>query len=292
MPLRPSTATHAGICTGCWRAIGLGGFDAVDPRSRRPPIQSAPRPLEAVQERIIELRLALIKDGLDAGPVTIAWHLASTKATERRRPQRSGASCTPPGLITPEPRKRPRSSYLRFAAAQPNECWQSDFTHWRLADGTDIEILNWLDDHSRLLLSCHRPAPASPAMTSSPPSATNINELRPTRHQPSPTTAPSTPPDSPAAKTPSNTCSPSSASPRRTGTPATPRPRARSSDSTRPSRRWLANQPPARDPRTTSKPARPFRDLYNNERPHRELDRATPASRLHRAAESNRTRPR
>ncbi|MES2171434.1 MAG: DDE-type integrase/transposase/recombinase [Actinomycetota bacterium] len=57
------------------------------------------------------------------------------------------------GMITPEPRKRPRSSYLRFEAARPNETWQSDFTHWRLADGTDIEILNWLDDHSRYLLS-------------------------------------------------------------------------------------------------------------------------------------------
>jgi transposase InsO family protein len=31
--------------------------------------------------------------------------------------------------------------------------------HWSLADGTDVEILNWLDDHSRYLLSCtaHQP---------------------------------------------------------------------------------------------------------------------------------------
>jgi hypothetical protein len=27
--------------------------------------------------------------------------------------------------------------------------WQSGFVHWRLADETDVEILNWLDDHSR-----------------------------------------------------------------------------------------------------------------------------------------------
>ena len=46
--------------------------------------------------------------------------------------------------------------------AQPNEMWQSDFIHWRLADGTDVEILNWLDDHSRYLLSCtaHQPVTA------------------------------------------------------------------------------------------------------------------------------------
>jgi hypothetical protein len=24
--------------------------------------------------------------------------------------------------------------------AQPNEMWQSDFIHWRLADGTDVEL--------------------------------------------------------------------------------------------------------------------------------------------------------
>ena len=35
----------------------------------------------------------------------------------------------------------------------PNECWQSDFTRYPLADGTDTEILTWLDDHSRYALS-------------------------------------------------------------------------------------------------------------------------------------------
>jgi transposase InsO family protein len=57
------------------------------------------------------------------------------------------------GLVTPEPRKRPKSSYIRFQADQPNECWQADFTHYPLADGTGTEILTWLDDHSRLALT-------------------------------------------------------------------------------------------------------------------------------------------
>jgi len=65
------------------------------------------------------------------------------------------------GLVSPQPRKRPRSSYVRFEMAQPNEMWQSDFIHWRLADGTDVEILNWLDDHSRYLLSCTAYAPVT-----------------------------------------------------------------------------------------------------------------------------------
>ena len=57
------------------------------------------------------------------------------------------------GLVTPNPAKRPKSSYIRFEADMPNECWQSDFTHYPLASGTDTEILTWLDDHSRYALS-------------------------------------------------------------------------------------------------------------------------------------------
>jgi transposase InsO family protein len=58
------------------------------------------------------------------------------------------------GPPRPQPRKRPKSSYRRFAADQPNECWQPDFTHSTLAYGSDTETLNWLDDHSRYLLAC------------------------------------------------------------------------------------------------------------------------------------------
>ncbi|MFC7503089.1 IS481 family transposase, partial [Nocardioides sp. GCM10030258] len=60
----------------------------------------------------MELRLQLIRDGLDAGPVTIAWHLAErghrapSTSTIRRILHNAG-------LIDPEPRKRPRSSYHR-----------------------------------------------------------------------------------------------------------------------------------------------------------------------------------
>jgi hypothetical protein len=58
------------------------------------------------------------------------------------------------GLITAQPQKRPRCSFVRFEAALPNEMWQGDFTHWQLADGSGVEILNFLDDHSRLLTAC------------------------------------------------------------------------------------------------------------------------------------------
>jgi transposase InsO family protein len=108
---------------------------------------------DEVRGRIVELRTELTGRGLDAGPVTIAWHLeresGTTPSTSTIRRVLHAA-----GLVVPEPRKRPRSSWHRFEAALPNELWQSDFTHWRLADGSEVEICSWLDDHSRYLLAC------------------------------------------------------------------------------------------------------------------------------------------
>ena len=60
------------------------------------------------------------------------------------------AGAHPPGLHRPRAHKRPKSSLVRFEADQPNERWQLDITHWALADGTEVEILNQIDDHSRL----------------------------------------------------------------------------------------------------------------------------------------------
>lgn len=135
------------------------GLDAVDPRSRRPNSNGAATP-PVVRDRIVALRQSLTAEGLDAGPVTIAWYLEQ----EDHRPPSTSTILRvlhSAGLVTPEPRKRPRSSFTRFEAAQPNETWQSDFTHWRLADGTDVEVLNWLDDHSRFLLSCTAHTPVT-----------------------------------------------------------------------------------------------------------------------------------
>jgi transposase InsO family protein len=131
-----------------YRAEGEAAFE---PRSRRP--KSSPRAIpEATAALITELRKELAGQGLDAGPQTIAWHLE-----HRHQIQVSPATISRylarAGLVVPEPAKRPESSYIRFQAEQPNECWQADFTHYPLADGTGTEILSWLDDHSRYALS-------------------------------------------------------------------------------------------------------------------------------------------
>ena len=131
------------------------GEAAFEPRSRRP--KSSPGAIDpAVVALILELRTKLSADGLDAGPDTIAWHLEHHHG---HRVSRSTISrhLTAAGLITPEPRKRPKSSYVRFEASLPNETWQSDFTHYRLTgpDGTptlEVEIISWLDDCTRYAL--------------------------------------------------------------------------------------------------------------------------------------------
>ena len=137
------------------------GDAAFEPRSRRPKTSPGATPPETV-ELVLRLRKELLEAGHDAGPETLVWHLAQhhqialSRATIHRILTRHGA-------ITPEPKKRPKSSFLRFEAAMPNETWQSDFTHYRLTnpDGTpgiDVEIITWLDDCTRyaLHLSAHR----------------------------------------------------------------------------------------------------------------------------------------
>jgi transposase InsO family protein len=131
-----------------YRAEGEAAFE---PRSRRPHTSPTRLPQTTI-DLIVELRNKLSTAGLDAGPHTIAWHLE-----HHHQLQVSVASISrhlaAAGLVTPTPAKRPKSSYIRFAAEQPNERWQADFTHWWLADKTHTEILTWLDDHSRYALS-------------------------------------------------------------------------------------------------------------------------------------------
>ena len=131
-----------------YRAEGEAAFAA---RSRRPNTSPTAIPASTV-DLIIRLRKGLDGAGLDCGAHTIAWRLqhhhgvAVSPATIWRALRRCG-------LITPQPKKRPRSSYTRFEAELPNQMWQTDFTHVRLADGTDVEVLTFLDDCSRYALA-------------------------------------------------------------------------------------------------------------------------------------------
>jgi transposase InsO family protein len=134
-----------------WRARfaeqGLAGLQEL---SRRP--QSCPRATDAqVVAAVLGCRVELLEAGLDYGPQSIVWTLhrrgvvaVPSRATVARILSRHG-------LIDSEPRKRPKSATKRFTFSRPNECWQSDWTEWRLADGSATAIAGTLDDHSRYL---------------------------------------------------------------------------------------------------------------------------------------------
>src|SRR6266498_625538 len=145
-----------GKLVGRFRA---GGYPAIEPRSRA--AKHIPhRTSDALEDEIVALRKELAELGLDAGAASIHYHLGTRHEAVpsvstiwrvlRRR-----------GFVVPQPHKRPRSSWVRFEAQLPNQCWQSDVTHWRLADATEVDIVNFLDDHSRLAVASEVLASAS-----------------------------------------------------------------------------------------------------------------------------------
>jgi transposase InsO family protein len=160
-PVREVAAAH-GVskswlyeCLARYRDEGAPGLL---PRSKRPH-RSPTRMPASVEDEIVRWRKRLSDQGLDAGPATIHAHLTRRA---RGRPVPSEASIWRAlrrrGFITPQPQKRPRSSYIRFAAELPNECWQADITSYRLTRSRVVQICNIIDDHSRLLVAC-RAAP-------------------------------------------------------------------------------------------------------------------------------------
>ena len=117
------------------------GEAAFEPRSRRP--HSNPYAVDlGVEDQIVRLRKQLSKDGLDAGAETIAAHLQINGVSPVPAVSMIWRILSRRGFVVGQPQKRPRFSWHRFCAEQPNE-------RWRLADGAEVEILNILDDHCR-----------------------------------------------------------------------------------------------------------------------------------------------
>jgi len=179
------------------------------------------------------------------------------------------------GCIAPQPQKRPKSSWRRFQAELPNECWQADTTHWQLADGTDVEILNVVDDHSRL-------AVASRAFVT-----TKAADVVATFHLGAATWG------YPASLLTDNGAIFTAES--RNGTcaieleliglgidykhsrPYHPQTCGKVERFHQTLKRWLAKQPPAATPTGLQAQLDGFCDYYNNVRPHRALARRPPA---------------
>ena len=249
-----------------------GGLDALEPRSRAPRTNPAQTAGE-ICERVIELRAQLMANGLDAGPVTIAWHL-EREGLRAPAPATISRILTRAGLVSPQPRKRPRSSYVRFEMAQPNEMWQSDFIHWRLRDGTDVEILNWLDDHSRYLLSCtaHQPVTGDGVLAAF---LANVDDYGPPA---------STLTDNGSVYTSRFTGGrnafeyilPLLGIRQKNGSPGHPQTQGKTERFHQTLQRWLAARPKAHTLPELQRHLDEFREHYNEQRPHRALQRATP----------------
>lgn len=132
-----------------YRLEGPSGLEA---RSRRPH-RSPTRRRDHYEDEIVTLRKDLLDFGVDAGAETIRYHL-------QRRHAEVVPSCSTiwrvlkdRGFVTPQPQKRPKSSLRRFSADLPNETWQADVTHVAVGEDVVFEVLNIIDDHSRLCVA-------------------------------------------------------------------------------------------------------------------------------------------
>jgi transposase InsO family protein len=130
------------------RRFGKEGPGGLRDRSRAPK-EPHGRSDPAVEDLVVRIRKQLGEQGLDHGPASVRDRLAGehgvvvADATVWRILVRRGQ-------VNPQPKKRPRSSWQRFQRDRPNECWQGDDTHYFLADGREVRVINMVDDHSRL----------------------------------------------------------------------------------------------------------------------------------------------
>ena len=92
------------------------GEAAFEPRSRRPKSSPFTTPHEVV-ELVLRLRKELTEQGLDAGAHTICWHLHQHHQV-KVSPATVWRVLSRHGQIIPEPKKRPKSSYLTLLASR------------------------------------------------------------------------------------------------------------------------------------------------------------------------------
>lgn len=132
------------------RRFAALGIDGLQEQSRRP--LTSPGQTSAEMEDLIVLRRKqLLEAGCDCGPQSIVWSLQRDGVIGVPSRSTVWQILTRRGQITAQPQKRPKSATKRFCFDRPNECWQSDWTQWMLADGTSVAIAGSLDDHSRYL---------------------------------------------------------------------------------------------------------------------------------------------
>jgi transposase-like protein len=123
------------------------GLAGLLPRSRAPHQHPNQTP-DAMGDAIEAWRTKLAEEGLDHGARSI-WARMARAGQDPPHPRTVHRVLVRRGLIEPQPQKRPRSTFKRFAATAPNGIWQIDGMEWKLADGRKQVLVRVLDDHSR-----------------------------------------------------------------------------------------------------------------------------------------------
>ncbi len=133
------------------------GNTALNPRSSAPnnPVRVFD---QQTTEIVLRIRARLKTEGWDNGPKSI-W-FTGVDTGEFLAPVPSVATIArilaSAGVTNANPRKRPRSAWLRFSRAAAMEMWQLDAFEYRLADaqsaearGTKVTVYQLLDDSTR-----------------------------------------------------------------------------------------------------------------------------------------------
>src|SRR5262245_13417693 len=252
------------------------GPAGLEPRSRRP--LSSPGQIPPwLEQRIVRLREQL---PLDNGAQTILFQL-----------QRAGVEPLPHlrtvhrvlvrnGLVEPQPKKRPRSSWRRFEYDAPNACWQIDATHWELRNARTVWIMDLLDDHSRFM-------PAADAVASDTVEAAwsafchAADEIGlPAKVLSDNGMCFTGGPNADGAGTFTTNLA-ALGIVKANSRPYHPQTCGKLERAHQTLKKWLRTQPPARSLPELQRQLNQFRSYYNHERPHRALHGATPAERFH-----------
>lgn len=140
------------------RRYARDGEAALEPRSRAPH-RVANRTPVAVIDLIVAIHKDLADRGLDSGPESVWDLLPGRLEAGQRRPSASTIyrHLRHRGFTQTEPAKAPKTALRRFVAARADERWQIDATAWELADGTGVEMIDIIDDCTRVATSYATP---------------------------------------------------------------------------------------------------------------------------------------
>lgn len=133
-----------------WRArYAKEGAVGLEARSRRPLASPAQIPLR------MEMLICRLREELpcDNGAQHIGDELVRRGVPDVPSVRTIHRVLVRNGLVELQPRKRPRSSFIRFEYDRPNACWQIDATQWKLRNGRVVWILDLIDDHSRKVVA-------------------------------------------------------------------------------------------------------------------------------------------